>query len=737
MIGIRHARSEATLWATSDHRLLARLRPRSLGGRADWSGIPVSLRGRSKELRREMTPPERKLWGDLRRDQTGFTFRRQHPIGPYIADFYSREARLVVEVDGALAHSGERSIARDRIRDTYLRSLGLEVLRVPAREVMENLDGVHHIIRTTCEAQVSPDGARWVEAGELAVGDLLFFGPERLAARITAVCSESTEEEVYDLEVEGAHSFVTETCVVHNCGSGTTAYVAEKWGRRWITCDTSRVAITLAKQRLMTAVYDYYELARPEEGVGSGFKYKTVPHVTLRSIANNPEIDGIYARMHPAIEQALANLNAALKGHPVKLKVVQGGRAGQTVDFAAPDGRTFRMPSGQEAPVNALLEWEVPFEFPDDWPEDARESFQAFHAARRAMQEQMDQAIARHADQETLYDQPYIDHRKVRVSGPFTVEAVPAPAVRSIEETLAPPLSHWERELAADTSIARSGETLRQAEWRDELLRTGIRGKNGQYIRFSRLEPLPGCRWLHAEGETRPSDEGGRTVREGGTAYAPQRVVVSFGPEHAPLEQRQVERAIEEAETLVPRPKLVVFAAFQFDPEAAKDIDQTNWPGVTLLKVQMNADLLTDDLKKKRASNESFWLIGQPDVRLERIDEGEHKGKYRVAVEGFDYYNTKTGDIESGGRDRIAVWLLDTDYDGRSLFPRQVFFPMAGDDEGWARLARNIKAEIDQELIEAYRGTESLPFEPGEHRRVAVKIVDDRGIESLRILEVD
>jgi adenine-specific DNA-methyltransferase len=274
----------------------------------------------------------------------------------------------------------------------------------------------------------------------------------------------------------------------------------------------------------------------------------------------------------------------------------------------------------------------------------------------------------------------------------------------------------------ADASIARSGETLRQGEWRDELLRAGIRGKGGQHIRFARLEPLPGCRHLHADGETKDDK--------------PQRIVVSFGPEHAPLEQRQVAQAIEEAQTLVPKPKLIVFAAFQFDPEAARDIDGTNWPGVTLLKAQMNADLLTDDLKKKRASNESFWLIGQPDVRVEDIAKGEDKGKVRVSVHGFDYYNTKTGGIESGAEDKIAVWLLDTDYDGRSLYPRQVFFPMAGEKEGWARLAKNLKAEIDEELIEAYRGTVSLPFEAGGHKRIAVKIVDDRGIESLKVMEL-
>ncbi|RMH27168.1 MAG: site-specific DNA-methyltransferase, partial [Candidatus Hydrogenedentota bacterium] len=263
----------------------------------------------------------------------------------------------------------------------------------------------------------------------------------------------------------------------------------------------------------------------------------------------------------------------------------------------------------------------------------------------------------------------------------------------------------------------------------------GIRGKAGQYIRFARLEPLPGCRWLHAEGETRPSDEGADRVREAAPAYNPMRVVVSFGPEHAPLEQRQVEHAWEEARTLVPRPNLLIFAAFQFDPEAAKDIDEMKpeLAGMQFLKVQMNADLLTDDLKKKRASNESFWLIGQPDVEVRKTEDGK---TYVVEVHGFDYFNTKTGQIESGGRDKIALWMLDTDYDGRCLYPRQVFFPMAGDDEGWARVKRSLKAEIDESLIEKYRGTVSLPFEAGKDRRIAIKVVDDRGIESLKVIEL-
>ncbi len=410
------------------------------------------------------------------------------------------------------------------------------------------------------------------------------------------------------------------------CGSGTTAFVAEQWGRRWLTCDTSRVAVTLAKQRLMTAVFDYYKLAHPDEGVGSGFQYKTVPHITLKSIAND------------------------------------------------------------EPPAT-----------------------------------------------ETLYDQPLKDSGKARVTGPFTVEAVPAPRVKSIAE---PEVAPADEPAPVDNSIAREGETLRQEEWRDELEKSGVRGKTGQRIMFSRVELFPG-RHLHATAETRPDDSGANQTREAATAYNPQHAVICFGPEHAPLERRMVESALTEAGTLRdPKPTIIIFAAFQFDPEAAKDIDETNWPGMTLLKVQMNADMQTADLRKKRRDSDSFWLVGQPDVVLYQIRKGPNTGKWRAEVRGFDYFDTRSGELLSGGGERIAMWMLDTDYDGRSLYPRQVFFPMAGEKDGWSRLARNLRAEVDEDLIEAYRGVESLPFEAGKHRRVAVKIVDDRGVESLRVITI-
>ena len=498
------------------------------------------------------------------------------------------------------------------------------------------------------------------------------------------------------------------------CGSGTTAFVAEKWGRRWMTCDTSRVAVTLAKQRLMTASFDYYVLRHPQEGLRGGFRYKTVPHVTLKSIANNPEIDEIYERMHPAVSAALGELNAALRGRAAPFVVTQGGRKGQKVDFAAADGATHSLPDGQAVAVNALLEWEVPFVFPADgpgaWPEEAEAAFTAFHGARQAMQQAMDASIAAQASPETLYDQPEAARDKLRITGPFSVEAVPSPTVLCLDENQPP--------MEADASVARTGETSRQAAWRDELLKAGIRGRGGQRLALVELETIPGLVHLHASGILAESGE---------------RVVVSFGPEHAALEQRQVELALKEAERLRPAPAMIIFCAFAFDPEAAKDIDEVQWPGLTLLKAQMNPDLLTEDLKKARSGNDGFWLMGQPEVEVRRRKDG----LWEVEVHGFDYFDTARGELVSGGTSKIALWSLDTDYDERSLFPHQVFFPLGGKKDGWGRLRKTIRAELNEELLDAFHGTVSLPFQAGPNRRVAVKIVDDRGIESLKIVALN
>ena len=375
------------------------------------------------------------------------------------------------------------------------------------------------------------------------------------------------------------------------CGSGTTAYVAEKWGRRWITCDTSRVAVTLAKQRLMTAVFDYYKLKNKIEGISSGFEYKTVPHITLGSIANN------------------------------------------------------------EPP-----------------------------------------------EQEVLYDTPLQDNKKARVTGPFTVEAVPSHVVQTLGQNKKPSFKY---------------------DWLDQVKKTGIRGKKGVTtdMHFARLEKLSGFKYLHAEGETKN----------------PRGVVISFGPEHSPLDKRHVELALKEMNSKKEKPDILVFAAFHFDPEASKLINECKLEKTKVVQIQMNMDLQTSDLKKKTAKD-SFWLIGSPDVEVKN-SSGANKDAYVVEVRGWDYYNPASGKIESGGQNKIAMWVLDTDYNGRAVFPRQVFFPMAGKSDGWAKLAKSLKSEIDKDLIEKYKGTKSLPFKEGKNKKIAVKIIDDRGIESLRVFD--
>lgn len=384
------------------------------------------------------------------------------------------------------------------------------------------------------------------------------------------------------------------------CGGGTTASVAEQWGRRWITCDTSRVALALTRQRIMTARYEYYKLKRHNEGVSSGFEYRTIPHRTLESVAND-----------------------------------------------------------------------------------------------------------RPPDLEVLYDQPETESDKRRISGPFTMEAVPAPTATSIDAL----------SVDAEDSDAHHASAYHQRKWRRHL-EAGIKAPGGSRMLFSSVLTHHATKWIHAVAITKEPK--------------PRHVAVSFGPAHYPLERRQVERAIEEARKLDPRPEAIIFAAMQFDPEAAKDIDGIKLPWAGVLKAEMNKDLLTGDLKSSTGS-ESFWLIGQPDVDLKRTREK----KYVVRVNGFDYYNAESGEVESGEPDQIAMWMLDTDYDGRSVYPQQVFFPIDGKGGGWERLGRDLKSHIDKDLIAKYRGTESIPFEAGPNKRAAVKIIDYRGVESLKLMDLD
>jgi very-short-patch-repair endonuclease len=300
MVGLRHAQSPATLWLTADHYVLCQQRAVRYGTGRGWGGVPAGHFERARKLRNDSTPAERALWPLLSREQMGVKFRRQHPLGPYIADFYSREVALVLELDGD-SHASPNAQAYDAERTRYLNALGLNVLRFTNAQAAREREAVLAQIQSAVQAVRPADqpGQQWRRADTLLVGDVVYFRPEKKPVEIVSLEHEETEEDVYDLEVESDHSFLTEVCAIHNCGSGTTAYVAEQWGRRWITIDTSRVPLALARQRLLTATFPYYELQDEKRGPAGGFVYKRkqnkrgeevggiVPHITLKSIAND------------------------------------------------------------------------------------------------------------------------------------------------------------------------------------------------------------------------------------------------------------------------------------------------------------------------------------------------------------------------------------------------------------------------------------------------------------------
>jgi adenine-specific DNA-methyltransferase len=553
------------------------------------------------------------------------------------------------------------------------------------------------------------------------------------------------------------------------CGSGTTAWCAEKWGRRWITCDTSRVALAIARQRLMTAKFDYYELKDPERGPAGGFIYETVPHITLESIAKNTEIDAIAAKYQPQIEQALAELNAALKGKPIRIRIAEGGRAGQVVDFSAPDTETVPLPSGQVVKVNELLEWEVPQEVPhpawpeearqayrhllefkrsgklgaereaeplletvyrltghrwenlgkvpdpmppEDWPDVAKDALCRFWKLKRLKRKEIDESIQRNARQEVLYDRPKRVPGRVRVSGPFTVEAIPVPVVEDPTQELIP---QFEAEGAQTRVNDRGGDYLTTMI---TLLKQqgSVLFPGGKKLELTNIRPLNlGLGYLHAEAEAK---------QDGGVLQ----VAISFGPQHGPVIAHQVQEAIPYAKTY--GYQVLIFAGFAFDPEAQAFIQKVQVPGLHVHFANIAPEVLVGDLLKTTRASQIFTVFGQPDVGVEE----QKDGTYRVKLRGVDIYDPLTGEVRSMQGKDVAAWFLDTDYDGKTFHICQAFFP--GDRGAWEKLQRALKAQIAPEVFERMRSTVSFPFKPGKHQRIAVKVIDFRGNEVVRVVNL-
>ena len=517
------------------------------------------------------------------------------------------------------------------------------------------------------------------------------------------------------------------------CGSGTTAYVAEQWGRRWITFDTSRVALALARARVMGARYPYYLLADSREGqereaeitrsvpkqtatygrLRQGFVYERVPHITLRAIANNAEIDVIWERLQPAVEAALCELNEALIGHPGLLEVATGGRKGLTVDFCAPAGETVPLPSGKEAPANGLLEWEVPREAPEDWPPEAREALAAFWLVRIARESEMDASIAARAEFEYLYDKPYEDKTKVRVAGPFTVESLSPHRSLLIddEDNLVDTIG--EARKTNGTGQDFGGMIL------DQLRRAGVQQTHREdRIEFTSLRLWPG-KMIAGEGSYLEAGSG-----------EDRRAGILVGPEFGTVTRPDLVDAAREAADA--GFDVLISCAFSYDAQAS---EFTKLGRVPVLKARMNADLhMAEDLKNTGKGN-LFVIFGEPDIDVLPVPtENGGEEQFQVKLNGVDVFDPRTGKVRSDSADGIACWFIDTDYNGESFFVRHAYF--LGANDPYKSLKTSLKAEIDREAWETLRSDTSRPFPPPGSGRIAVKVINHLGDEVMKVLRV-
>ncbi len=518
-------------------------------------------------------------------------------------------------------------------------------------------------------------------------------------------------------------------------GSGTTAYVAEQWGRRWITIDTSRVALALARSRVMGARYPYYVLADSPEGqrreaelsrkrpldmptygdIRQGFVYERVPHVTLKSIANNAEIDAIYQQKQTAVEEALAALNDALKGHPTQFAVAAGGRKGEKVDFTAPPSATVSLPSGESAPANGFLEWEVPRDPVEHWPDAAEKAHERFWEARIARQREIDACIAARAEYEYLYDKPYEDRGKTRVAGPFTVESLSPHRIAALDEN--------DELIAADAGRAWAADVPRQDFAHMVLENLGTAGvqqaNKADRIMFAALEPWPGD-LVCAEGR----------YLEGGDDGREQRAGIFIGPEFGTVSRNDLVRAAREAADA--NFDSLIACAFNYEAH----VTEFNKLGrIPVLKARMNADLhMAEDLKKTDTAN-LFVIFGEPDIDIEPAtgDDGEPDW-FRVRIHGVDVFDPSTGEVRSDGPEGIACWFVDTDYSEESFFVRQAYFLGAGDP--YKSLKTTLKAEIDADAWATLHSDASHPFPRPSTGAIAVKVINHLGDEVMKVFRV-
>ena len=476
------------------------------------------------------------------------------------------------------------------------------------------------------------------------------------------------------------------------CGSGTTAYVAEQWGRRWITIDTSRVALALARARIMGARYSYYLLADSRDGqikeaalarkvpseaptyndIRQGFVYERVPHITLKSIANNAEIDVIWEKFQETLESLRQELNDAL-------------------------GTSYE-------------EWGIPRDADDAWPEEVRSIHADWWEQRIARQKEIDASIAAKADYEYLYDKPYEDNKKVRVAGPFTVESLSPHRLLGVDEN---------DELIDNVAEAKLGYGEKQdfAEMiLDNLKTSGVQQAHKEdRISFSGIRPWPG---YHVCAE-------GTYVEGDADSGAEKRAGIFVGPEFGTVSRPDLVSAVREAADA--DFDVLVACAFNYDAHAS----EFNKLGrVPVLKARMNADLhMADDLKNTGKGN-LFVIFGEPDIDILDAEDSQ----IQVKVNGVDVFHPNTGEIRSDSADGIACWFVDTDYNEESFFVRHAYF--LGANDPYKALRTTLKAEVNQEAWETLHSDTSRPFAKPTSGRIAVKVINHLGDEVMKVFRV-
>jgi adenine-specific DNA-methyltransferase len=536
------------------------------------------------------------------------------------------------------------------------------------------------------------------------------------------------------------------------CGSGTTAYVAEQWGRRWITIDTSRVAASIARQRLMTSTFEVYKAKDPVVGIDPtapinpsyGFEYKTVPHITLKSIARNVGLDPIFERHEAILNQKLKVANDALAGVTDVLrtalvaKLAAKFRTDGIRAITDADTRRWLLPRTDKALINfgsasqkkdwvgsippesQWREWEVPFDTDADWPQALQAAVNAYREAWRAKMDEVNAAIAASAEQEELVDQPIVIKGVTRVTGPFTVESVRPPEISAdpakpdaadgspIGGAPAGNLPTFEPDEERNLSahVDRMLSLLRQ---------DGITFLGNKHIKLERLDradhPM-----IHGEGEYAVEGQPNR------------KVAIVIGPEHGAVPLFFVEEAMRISYKRGYDD--LVIAGFSFDAFAQECIQTNNEDKNSKLAMhmaQIRPDVTMKDLLKKTNKVEQiFTVFGQPRSRVEPVEGGE----FRATLEGVDVYDPVANQIVSSGAEKVAAWFIDTDYDGKVFCVCQAFFP---DKSAWEKLQRALKATIAEEEWSKLTGKVSLPFKKGKTGLVAVKVIDPRGNEVMRI----